>query len=90
MFVFLGFHFTAFGVLECSKCLYHKDTKFELCFIYFLYNDSKFSLVKKSGMSSSPAVMYSVCQPDNSETSKSEPVYALHGIIPSEHTQQRI
>jgi len=48
MFVFLGIHFSAFGVLECSKCLYHKDTKFELCFIYFLYNEPKFSLSKKS------------------------------------------
>ena len=52
MFVFLGVHFTAFGVLEhvmnaVSKCLYHRDTKFELCFIYFMYNELKFSLVKK-------------------------------------------
>jgi len=34
--------------------------------------------------------MYSVCKPDVSETSKSEPVYALLAIISSEHTQQRI
>jgi len=26
--------------------LYHRDTKFELCFMYFLYNEPKFSLVK--------------------------------------------
>jgi len=31
-----------------------------------------------------------VCKPDISETSKSEPVYALLAIISSEHTQQRI
>jgi hypothetical protein len=43
-----------------------------------------------SGMSCLPAVMYSVCKPDISETSKSEPVYALLAIISSEHTQQRI
>jgi len=40
-------------------------------------------------MSCSPAVMYSACRPDISETSKSEPVYALLSIISSEHTQQR-
>ena len=34
--------------------------------------------------------MYSVCQPDILETSKSEPVYALLAIISSEHTQKRI
>jgi len=44
----------------------------------------------KSGMSCSPAVMYSVCKSDISETFKSEPGYALLAIIPSEHTQQRI
>jgi len=41
-------------------------------------------------MSCSPAVTYSVCKPDISEISKSEPGYALLAIIPSEHTQQRI
>jgi len=41
-------------------------------------------------MSCSPAVMYSVCKPDISETSRSEPVYALLAIISSEHTQQGI
>ena len=50
-----------------SGGLYHRDTKFELCFIYVLYNESKFSLVKKV-VSCSPAVMYSVCKPDISET----------------------
>jgi len=30
---------------ECSKCLYCRDTNFELCFIYFLY-DPKLSLVQ--------------------------------------------
>jgi len=88
-FVFLGVHFTAFGVLEhitnaVSVCI----TKFELCFIYFLYNEPKFSLVKSD--SCSTAVMYSVCKPDISETFKSEPVYPLLAIISSEHTQQRI
>ena len=34
--------------------------------------------------------MYSVCKPDISETSKSEPVYAHLAITSSEHTQQRI
>jgi len=46
MLVFLGVHFTAFGVLEhvmnaVSVCIA------ELCFIYFMYNELKFSLVKK-------------------------------------------
>ena len=41
-------------------------------------------------MNCSPAVMYSVCKPDISESSKSEPVYALLPIISSEYTQQRI
>ena len=41
-------------------------------------------------MSCSPALIYSVCKPDISETSKSEPVYAVFAIISSEHTQQRI
>ena len=41
-------------------------------------------------MSCSPAVMYSVCKPDISETSKSEPVYDLLAIKSSEHTRQRI
>ena len=50
MFVFLRDHFTAFGVLKyvmnaVSVCI--ADTKLELCFIYFLYNEPKFSLVKK-------------------------------------------
>ena len=50
MFVFLGVHFTAFGVNEhvmnaVSVCI--TETKFELCFIYFLYNEPKSSLVKK-------------------------------------------
>ena len=31
---------------ECSKCLYCRDTKCELCFIYFWYNEPKFLLVK--------------------------------------------
>ena len=41
-------------------------------------------------MNCSPAVMYSVSKPYISETSKSEPGYALLAIISSEHTQQRI
>ena len=44
----------------------------------------------KSGMSCSPAVIYSVCKPYVSETSKSEPGYVLLAIISSEHTQLRI
>ena len=44
----------------------------------------------ESGMSCSPAVMYSVCKPDISETSISEPVFALLAIISSEHIQQWI
>jgi len=36
----------------------------------------------------SPAVMYFVCKPDISETSKLEPVYALLAIISLEHTRQ--
>jgi len=51
VFIFQGVRFTAFGVLgtcyECSKCLYRRNAKFELCFIYFLYNEPKFSLAKK-------------------------------------------
>jgi len=58
-------------------------------FIFFLYNEPIFSLVK-SGTSCSPAVMHSVCKPYISETSKSEPSYALLAIISSEHIQQRI
>ena len=41
-------------------------------------------------MSCSTAVLYSVCKPDISETSKSEPVYAVLATVSSEHTQQRI
>jgi len=41
-------------------------------------------------MSCLPALMYSVCKPDISETSKSEPVYSLLAIISSKHTQKRI
>jgi len=65
------------------------DTQSLSCFILFLYNEPIFSLVK-SCMSCSPAVMYSVCKLYISETSKSEPGYALLAIISSEHTQQRI
>jgi len=34
------------NILWMQKCLYRTDTKFELCFMYFLYNESAFSLVK--------------------------------------------
>ena len=70
-----------------SVCI--AETQSLSCFIFFLYSEPKFLLVK-SGMSCSPAVMYSVCKPYISETSKSEPGYALLAIISSEHTQQRI
>jgi hypothetical protein len=90
MFVFLGVHFTAFGVLECSKCLYHKDTKFELCFIYFLYNESKFSLVKKKWYELFTNCNV-LCMPTwHSRNSQIRTNYALLAIISSQHTQQRI
>jgi len=38
-------------------CLYRRDTTFELCFVYFMYNEPKFSLVK-SDMSCSTAIFY--------------------------------
>jgi len=51
MFVFSGVHVTTFGVLEhvvnAVKCLYHRDTKLEVRFICFLYNEPTFSLAKK-------------------------------------------
>ena len=51
MFVFLGGSLHCFWCTwtcyECSKCMYRRDTECELCFIYFLYNERKFSLVKK-------------------------------------------
>jgi hypothetical protein len=70
-----------------SVCI--ADTQSLSCFIFFLNNDPKFSLVK-SGMSCLPAVMDSVWKPYISETFRSEPDYALLAIISSENTQQRI
>ena len=88
MFVFVGVQFTAFVVLEhvmnaVNVCI--TETQNLSCFIYFLY-EPKFSLVRE-GMSCSLAVMYSVSKPYSSETSKSEPGYALLAIISSEHIQ---
>ena len=74
--------------MQLSVCI--AETQSLSCFIYFLYNEPKFSLAKKSDMSYSPDVMYSVCKLDISETSKSEPVHAILAIISLEHTQQRI
>ena len=85
MFVFMGFHFNAFGVLEhvmnaVTVCITERQSLGCVWFT-FLYNEPKFLFVKTVVMSCSPAVMYSVCKPDFSETSKSEPVYDLLAII---------
>jgi len=92
MSVFLGVSLNCFWCTwtcyECSKCLYHRDTKFELCFMYFCIMGLNFHLSKKWYELFSCNVF--VCKPDISNTSKSEPVYALLAIIPSQYTQQRI
>jgi hypothetical protein len=74
---------------ECSTCLYCEDTNFVLCFVYFLY-EPNFHWSKKWYEFFTTCIMYvySVCKPDISETSKSDPVYALFATISSEHTQQ--
>ena len=46
MFVFLGFTSLLLVYLN-MLCLYRRDTKLELCFIYLLHNEPKFLLVKK-------------------------------------------
>ena len=90
MFVFMGVHFNDFGVIEhimnaVTVCIAERQS-LRCVWFTFLYNEPKFLLVKTVVMSCSPAVMYSVCKPDISETSKSEPVYDLLAIISSEHT----
>ena len=47
---------------ECSKCLYCRDTKFWVVLFAFCIMSINFHWLK-SGMSCSPAVMYSVCKP---------------------------
>jgi len=74
LFVFLEVHFNAVVVIEhvmnaVSVCI--TETQILRCILFF-YNEPTF-LFFKNGMSCLPAVMYSVCKPDISETSKSEP-----------------
>ena len=93
MFVFLGVHFNAFGVLEHvmsagSVCI--AETQSLNCVLFTFCIMSLNFHWSKIGMICAPAVMYSVGKPDISGTAKSEPVYALLAIISSEHTQQRI
>jgi len=90
---FWGVHFTASGVLEhvmnaVSVCI--TETQSLSCVLYtFCIMGLNFHLSKKwYELLTSCNVL--VCKPDISETSKSEPVYALLAIISSEHTQQRI
>jgi len=92
-YVFLGVHFTAFGALErvinaLSVCI--AETQSLSCVLFTFCTISINFHWSNSSMSCSPAVMYSVCKRDISESSKSEPVYAFLAIIFSEHTQQRI
>jgi len=79
----VGVHFTAFGILEhfmnaVSVCI--TETQSLSC-VLFTFCIMGLNIGQKSDMSWSPAVMYSVCKPDISETSKSDPVYALFAII---------
>jgi len=45
---------------ECSKCLYCRDTYFDLCFIYFLY-DPKFSLIQIAETHILICVLFTFC-----------------------------
>jgi hypothetical protein len=88
MFVFLGVHFTASGVLEhvmnaVSVCI--AQTQSLSCVLFTFVN---FHVKKWYELLTSCNVF--VCKPDISETSKSEPVYALLAIVPSQYTQQSI
>ena len=56
----------------------------------WMQNAVSVCIAETQSLCCSPAVMYSVCKPDSSETSKSEPVYAVLFIISSEHIQRRI
>jgi len=90
---FSGAHFTAFGVLEyvvnaVRVCI--AETQSWSCVLFTFCMISLNFHWSKSGMKFSTAIMYFVCMPDISETSESEPVYALLAIISSEHLQQRI
>jgi len=92
MFVFLEAHFTAFGVFEHGMNAVSvgiAETQ-SLSFVLFTFCIMSLNFHWSKKYICSPAAMYSVCKPDISETSKSEPVYALLAIISSEHKQQRI
>jgi hypothetical protein len=77
MFVFLGLHFAALGVLEhvmnaFSICT--AETQSLSCVLFTFCVKSLNFYWSKIGLICSPTVMYSAWKPDISETSKSKPV----------------